>query len=198
VLSWAGFKGAVTYTFDDANASQIQHYGELNGMGVPLTFFLIISKTEASDPIWKQALKDGHEVSNHNKSHLQIGTGVDIDAATSFLMQTLGVTAYDMAAPFGDLSYQPPAMTRFLLNRGVSDCLIGSGTADNTDPYNLCCYIAPTGSARQIPVRVGPGRHGHPARPDHRLERPRLLRDRAGRRRRHRRTVSRRFRAPAR
>lgn len=45
MLSWAGFKGAVTYTFDDANASQIQHYGELNGMGVPLTFFLITSKT---------------------------------------------------------------------------------------------------------------------------------------------------------
>jgi hypothetical protein len=146
ILSWAGFKGAVTYTFDDSNASQIQHYADLNGMGVPLTFFLITGKAESSDPVWKQAIKDGHEISNHTMSHAQIGTGDDIDAATTFLMQTLGVTAYDMAAPYGNASYEPLAMTRFLLNRGVADCLIGSGSADATDPYNLCCYIGPTGA----------------------------------------------------
>ena len=146
VLSWAGFKGAVSYTFDDANSSQIQHYGDLNGTGVPLTFFLITGKPEASDPVWKQAIKDGHEISNHSMSHAQVGTGADVDAATAFLLQTLGVTAYDMAAPYGDASYQPLAATRFLLNRGVSDCLIGAGVGDATDPYNLCCYIAPTGA----------------------------------------------------
>src|SRR5689334_11638800 len=29
VLDWAGFRAAITYTFDDANSSQIQHYPEL-------------------------------------------------------------------------------------------------------------------------------------------------------------------------
>ena len=41
VLAWAGFKGAVTYTFDDANQTQVDHYTELNGLGVHFTFFLI-------------------------------------------------------------------------------------------------------------------------------------------------------------
>ena len=40
VLNWAGFKGAVTYTFDDDNDSQIANYGSLEGLGVPLTFYL--------------------------------------------------------------------------------------------------------------------------------------------------------------
>ena len=33
VLHWAGFQGAVSYTFDDANASQIAHYDELQALG---------------------------------------------------------------------------------------------------------------------------------------------------------------------
>jgi hypothetical protein len=144
VLAWAGFKAAITYTFDDANSSQIQHYSDLNGMGVPLSFFLITGKAEASDPTWGQAIKDGHEVSNHTMSHLQTGTAADVDAATAFLLQKWGVTAYDMAAPYGDPSYEPLAKTRFLLNRGVSDGLMGPN--DSSDPYALFCYIAPTGS----------------------------------------------------
>jgi peptidoglycan/xylan/chitin deacetylase (PgdA/CDA1 family) len=144
VLSWAGFKAAISYTFDDANSSQIQHYSDLNGLGVPLSFFLITGKAEASDPVWGQAIKDGHEVSNHTMSHLQVGAGPDVDAATDFLKQKWGVTAYDMAAPYGDASYEPLAKTRFLLNRGVSDGLMGPN--DNSDPYSLFCYIAPTGA----------------------------------------------------
>src|SRR3954453_1126938 len=39
VLDWAGFKSALTYTFDDAQPSQIEHYADLQASGVPLTFF---------------------------------------------------------------------------------------------------------------------------------------------------------------
>jgi peptidoglycan/xylan/chitin deacetylase (PgdA/CDA1 family) len=144
VLDWAGFKAAVSYTFDDANSSQIQRYPDLQALGVPMTFFLITGKTEASDPIWATAIADGHEVSNHTMSHAQVGTGADIDAATAFLQQHLGVTAYDMAAPYGDPSYPPLARPRFLLNRGVSDGLMGPN--DGTDPYSLFCYVPPPGA----------------------------------------------------
>jgi len=144
ILNWAGWKGAVSYTFDDANSSQISNYAALNGMGVPLSFFLITGKTEASNAIWATALTNGHEVGNNTQSHAQIGTGADIDAATSFLKTKLGVTAYDMVAPYGDPSYIPLAQTRFFLNRGVSNGLVGPN--DSTDPFNLFCYIAPASS----------------------------------------------------
>jgi peptidoglycan/xylan/chitin deacetylase (PgdA/CDA1 family) len=144
ILNWAGFKAAVSYTFDDANSSQISNYTALNNLGVPLSFFLITSKPEASNAIWGTALQNGHEVGNHTNTHPQIGTGPDIDAATAFLLTKWNVTAYDMVAPYGDASYIPLAKTRFFLNRGVSNGLMGPN--DATDPFNLFCYIAPTSS----------------------------------------------------
>jgi peptidoglycan/xylan/chitin deacetylase (PgdA/CDA1 family) len=144
VLDWAGFKAAVSYTFDDANSSQIQHYAELQRMGVPFTFYLITGKPEARDAVWKRALVDGHELGNHSRSHLRPGTAADIDAATEFLQKQLGATAWSMASPFGDASYPPIASTRFLVNRGVVNGLIAPN--DGTNPFNLPCYIPPAGA----------------------------------------------------
>ncbi len=144
VLNWAGFKGAVSYTFDDANSSQIAHFSELNALGVPMTFYLQTGKTDASNAVWKQALASGHELGNHTKSHLQAGTGADVDAATQFIQQTFGVKPVTMAAPYGDTSYVSLAQSRFLLNRGV-----GGGTMapnDSTDPFNLKSFIPATGA----------------------------------------------------
>ena len=52
VLNWAGFKGAVTYTFDDDNDSQMANYSSLEGLGVPLTFYLWTGRTEATNSVW--------------------------------------------------------------------------------------------------------------------------------------------------
>lgn len=38
VLDWAGFSAAVTYTFDDALASQLANYAQLHATGVRMTF----------------------------------------------------------------------------------------------------------------------------------------------------------------
>ena len=46
-----------------------------------------------------------------------------------------------MASPFGDASYPPLAATRFLVNRGVVNGLVG--TDDNVDPFDLYCYGPP-------------------------------------------------------
>ncbi|MGC4087155.1 MAG: polysaccharide deacetylase family protein [Polyangiaceae bacterium] len=145
VLDWAGFKGAVSYTFDDTNSSQIAHYKELQALGVRMTFYLITGKTEANDATWTQAVKDGHELGNHTKSHQSVATAADIDAATDFIKSKFGVTVWTMAAPNGDASYQSFAKTRFLINRGVANGLIAPN--DSSDPYNLYCYIPPSGAA---------------------------------------------------
>jgi peptidoglycan/xylan/chitin deacetylase (PgdA/CDA1 family) len=146
VLNWAGWKAAVSYTFDDTNQSQIDNYAALQALGVHLTFYLITGKSQATDPVWARAVADGHELGNHTKSHVMTATAADIDAATDFLEQTFGVTAWTMAAPFGDASYTPLASTRFLVNRGVSNGLMGAGLGDNTDPFSLFCYIPPQDS----------------------------------------------------
>lgn len=143
ILPWAGFKAAVSYTFDDANSSQIANYPKLNALGVPFTFYLQTGKSDAANAVWAQALLDGHELGNHTQNHLQTGTadvlGKDIDAATDFIKQKFGVNALTLAAPYGAADYVELAKTRFLLNRGVSGGQIGA--SDSTDPYSLPCYI---------------------------------------------------------
>jgi peptidoglycan/xylan/chitin deacetylase (PgdA/CDA1 family) len=141
ILPWAGFRAAVTYTFDDANSSQIAHYPELQALGVPMTFYLITSKPEASNPIWARAVADGHELGNHSNRHLHEGTGADLDAATDFIRRAFAAEVWTMASPFGDGSYPPLAPDRFLANRGVVSGLVGPDGA--ADPFNLHCYVPP-------------------------------------------------------
>ena len=141
VLDWAGFKAAVTYTFDDTNSSQMSHYPELRALGVRMTFYLITSKPEAADPVWATVVKDGHEIGNHSATHPHTGSGADLDAATAFLRERLGVTPWTMAAPFGDASYRALATSRFLLNRSVGGGVIRPN--DTTDPFVLPCFVPP-------------------------------------------------------
>ncbi|HYH03832.1 MAG TPA: cellulose binding domain-containing protein [Bacillota bacterium] len=152
VINWAGFKGAVSYTFDDANSSQIAHYPELKALGVPMTFCLTTNKSEAASSTWAQALKDGHELGNHTQTHPATATASDIDACTTFIEQQFGVTPLTMAAPYGDMSYVSFAQSRFLLNRGVWGGSIAPN--DNTDPYNLLCHIPATSASASTMTSV--------------------------------------------
>jgi peptidoglycan/xylan/chitin deacetylase (PgdA/CDA1 family) len=145
VLDWAGFKGAVTYTFDDANTSQISNYAALNALGVHLTFYLQTGKSSAANQIWAQAVLDGHELGNHTENHAQTATEADIDAASTFIQNTFGVRAWTMASPYGDASYVNPAKSRFLINRGVTNAPIRPN--DGSDPFNLPCFIPPQAAA---------------------------------------------------
>lgn len=147
VLNWAGFKAAVSYSFDDSNSTQIQHYAEMNALGVRFTYYMWTGKTDASNSIWTTAVKDGHEIGNHTKSHSSNGTTDDITAATDFIKQKYGVEPYTMAAPNGAAVYTGLAKPLFLINRGVGNGLIGAGTADNSDAYTLPTYIPPTGAS---------------------------------------------------
>jgi peptidoglycan/xylan/chitin deacetylase (PgdA/CDA1 family) len=146
VLVWAGFKAAVSYTFDDSNSSQISHYQELAALGVRFTFYLQTGKSESNNAVWADAVKAGHELGNHTKSHSSNATGEDIDAATTFIEDKFKVKVWTMAAPNGAAGYTDLAKTRFLINRGVNNGLVGPN--DNSDPFTLFCYIPPTGASK--------------------------------------------------
>lgn len=144
VLNWAGFRAAITYTFDDANTSQISNYPALQALAVPFTFYLWTNRPGAAHQIWKQAVTDGHELGNHTRSHMQgssEGLAEDTDAAELFIQNTFGVAAYTMAAPYGASQYIDIARTRYLLNRSVADALILNN--GSTDRLSLPTVIPP-------------------------------------------------------
>lgn len=145
ILNWAGYRGAVTYTLDDAMQSQMSHYAELQALGVPFTFFLWTGKTEAGSVVWEQALKDGHELGNHTHRHDAAAELAGVEEAQTFIQSRFGVRAWSLAAPYGDMSYAQWAPGKFLVNRGVWEGLVTpTGT---TSPFNLPCTIPEEGAS---------------------------------------------------
>ena len=75
-VPWNGYKGAVTFTFDDGCPSQIANVlPALKSRGIHATFFLpgsAVSGTNKS--AWIQAAKDGNELANHTVSHIDLTT----------------------------------------------------------------------------------------------------------------------------
>lgn len=164
VVNWAGFKGAISYTFDDSLASQVTHYAELNAVGIPMTFYVVCGNSGAN-PVWTKAATDGHELGNHTYHHCKAdGTlcsfgggawwGVDreIDDCTAYMKSTFGVKdVYTFAAPNGDGGWADPASARFMSNRGVSDFSVFPN--DSTTAYGLPCHLANEGeTATGTPV----------------------------------------------
>ncbi|WP_437602560.1 polysaccharide deacetylase family protein [Sorangium sp. So ce590] len=141
VIDWAGFSGAVTYSLDDSNSSQIQNYDALNALGVRFTFYLWTNRSESNDPVWQKALMDGHELGNHTNRHDSGDSGADTDIATKFIKDKFGITPYTMAAPMGSDAYVSVAQSRFLINRGVANGLIGPN--DSTNPFKVPSYLPP-------------------------------------------------------
>ncbi len=159
VLDWAGFKAAVTYTLDDSQPSQIEHYAELQATGVPMTFYVNSGRNaEANyDSTWTQAVADGHEIGNHTAHHCHAnltecaGTSsgskeAEIDECSSYIEQHFGQgDVWTMASPFGDTGWDATAATRFFLNRGV-----GPGTVapnSDADEFNLPVHLAASGES---------------------------------------------------
>jgi peptidoglycan/xylan/chitin deacetylase (PgdA/CDA1 family) len=159
VLSWAAFKGATTFTFDDSQPSQIAHYAELAAVGVPMTFYISTGNSSETsyDSTWTQAVKDGSEIGNHTVHHCHadltgcsFGTPLatladELDQCTSYIKQhyTGQSDVWTGASPFGDTGYDTSAQSRFFVYRGVGGGTIGAN--DTTDPFNLPIHLAATG-----------------------------------------------------
>lgn len=161
VLPWAGFRSAVTYTFDDASPSQVDHFADIDAEGVPVTFYVTMNNatSQASQMTWKRALAAGHELGNHTVHHCNFNQACrgapagsasqEIDDATSYIRTTLGApTVSTMAYPYGDTGYEPLAKDRFFVARGVGGGSIKPGSA--TDLWNLPVFAAQGGEAASV------------------------------------------------
>jgi peptidoglycan/xylan/chitin deacetylase (PgdA/CDA1 family) len=152
VLPWAGFKAAVTYTFDDSQPSQIDHFAEVKATGVPVTYYIttVNAGYPGFDATWKDAFAQGSELGNHTVNHCNFNltcpsggqalatAQAEIDGATDYIKTKLGAPdVYTMAYPFGDTGYRAVAQSRFFLGRiagpGNNNGMVAPG--DSTDPF---------------------------------------------------------------
>ena len=174
VLDWAGFKGAVSWTFDDAQPSHIAHYAELQAVGVPMTFY--VTTNNDAEPgfveTWQRAVKDGHELGNHSVHHCHANlTGctsgrplptldAELDEASRYIVAHTGQKrVWTAASPFGDSGYNHAAEARFFINRGVPGGMIAPN--DSTDPYNLPIHmVGPGESAGRLDTITDAARAG--------------------------------------
>ena len=161
VLPWAGFQAAVSYTFDDSQPSQIEHWPALAATGARMTFYVNSSgKGNAGyASTWLDAIAQGHEIGNHTVNHCHatladcsgaLGSlDEEIDACSRHIIDDLGQpSVWTFAYPFGDLGYQSQASSRFLLARGVASGTIGP--KDATSPFNLPTIPAAGGEATSV------------------------------------------------
>lgn len=161
VLPWAGFGAAVSYTFDDSQPSQIEHWPELKAEHTRVTFYVNPSGNwyPGYDATWRDAIAQGDEIGNHTVHHCHAdlagcsnnagGIEPEIDQCSTYIETQLGQPdVWTFAFPFGDAGYAPAAKSRFLLARGVNSGSIAAG--DTTDPFNLPTIGAAGGEAASV------------------------------------------------
>jgi hypothetical protein len=146
VLPWAGFSGAVSYSFDDNEPSQYNNGDQILALGVPFTWYLWTEKGSASENFYQRALEAGHEIGNHTSNH---GGGTnEVNAAQMFIQNTYQVTAYTMAAPNGNTgSYNDVTNQLFLLDRGVSGSPVGAD--EDFNKLNFPTTLSPSNAGGQ-------------------------------------------------
>jgi hypothetical protein len=154
VLDWAGFKAALSYTFDDSQPSQIDHYPALKDQRVRVTYYIMPGANwyPGFDATWKDAVAQGSEIGNHTTHHCRAAELTDNDASTcpqglgsagaefddtgNYIRTKIGQAAvWTSAYPFGDMDYKPAAASRFMVSRGVWPGMVAPGTG--SDAQNL-------------------------------------------------------------
>lgn len=149
VLPWAGFAGALSYTFDDATGSQQGNAEQMLSLGVEFTWYLNVNNTggNALHPMYQQALDQGHELGNHTRDHSESGS--DAEAMQSWLMDNYQLVAYTMAAPNGKTAgFDSITNQKFLLDRGVNGGTIGPD--GNTTWTNLPTALPNQGAGESV------------------------------------------------
>jgi hypothetical protein len=164
VIPWAGFQAAVTYTFDDSQPSQIDHFADIQATAVPVTYYITTVNNwyAGYDATWKEALVKGNELGNHTVNHCYANLtcisgmtalptlAAEIDQCSDYIKTKLGAPAiYTIAYPFGDTGYATEAKARFFLGRiaspGATNGMVAP--ADSTDPFAIPVIAATGGEA---------------------------------------------------
>lgn len=154
VLDWAGFKAAMSYTFDDGQPSHIEHYPKLKAERVRVTYYINPTANwyPGFDATWKDAVAQGSEIGNHTTHHCRVSEIIDNDASTcpnslgsagaefddttEYIRTRIGQPGvWTTAYPFGDTDYRTAAAPRFLVARGVWPGTVAPSTG--SDALNL-------------------------------------------------------------
>jgi hypothetical protein len=171
VLDWAGFKAAVSYTFDDSSPSQVDHYPDLKAQRVRNTFYINPTANwypQTNDPtrfdaIWQDAIAEGSEIGNHTMNHCRVvdliddnpdtcpkslgSAGAELDDTSDYILTKIGQSGvWTTAYPFGDVDYRDATASRFFIGRGVQPGLVAPGTS--SDALNLPLPSSPAGGDR--------------------------------------------------
>lgn len=139
-----GVSVAVSLSFDDARASQLEGVRILDDHGLRATFYVLPSGLAAAPERWRSVARAGHEIGNHSSTHpcsanfdfaatnaLEDRTmqdiAEDVDAASATIHELVGVPPRTFAYPCGQSfagrgrqrrSYVPIIAERFLAGRG--------------------------------------------------------------------------------
>jgi hypothetical protein len=143
VLDWAGFKGAVSFTFDDNMTTG--SYSKFKATGAHVTLFVTAAMSNYAG--YTGAPAAGDEIGNHTSNHSSSGSVSAFESMQATIQSSYGVTAYTGASPNGDKSWSTPAQSFFIANRGVSESDIAPRTATTNLLFDLPAYIPGTNSS---------------------------------------------------
>jgi peptidoglycan/xylan/chitin deacetylase (PgdA/CDA1 family) len=76
-VPWNGYPGAVSFTFDDCEISQLNNLGEYfeKNEDIKVTFFLTGGMNAGNQPKYFPMVAKGHEIGNHSKTHSDLTAG---------------------------------------------------------------------------------------------------------------------------
>jgi hypothetical protein len=150
VVPWAGFAGALSYSFDDATGSQTGNKAAMLALDAKFTFYLTPNAGgNPLDAMYTEARDQGHELGNHTLSHAHNPPGSDAEEMQAWLMEKYQIVAYTLAAPYGDTgTLNTIREQKFLLDRGVNGGTVGAD--GNTDWNQVPTAIPAQGAGESV------------------------------------------------
>jgi peptidoglycan/xylan/chitin deacetylase (PgdA/CDA1 family) len=102
-VPWNGYKGAVTFTFDDGCSSQLKNVvPALLQRGIHATFFIPGFSTSSS---WIQVARNGNEIANHTLSHSDLRALSSDSVTIQITKQAAALTSLDTSIKALTLAY---------------------------------------------------------------------------------------------
>jgi peptidoglycan/xylan/chitin deacetylase (PgdA/CDA1 family) len=165
VLDWAGFDGAVSFTFDDTQPSQIQHWREILATGVRATWYFspTFRRSAAFDTTWAAAAAAGHEIGGHTAHHDHVSelaarypglstaeaAARELDDCDDAIAVVTGQSAvWTFAYPYGDREWKRYLGGRYLFARTVNDGAVRP--EQDLDPLALPSYTVQAGDTKAV------------------------------------------------
>jgi len=176
-----GASVAVSLSFDDARASQLDGVRILDDHGLRATFYVLPSGLATAPDRWLDVARSGHEIGNHSSTHPCSGNfdfaaanaledktmrdiADDVDAATATIHELIGAPPRTFAYPCGQSfigrgrhrqSYVPIIAERFVAGRGCGS--EAGNLPDRCDLAHLDAYTIDGLDAGQLRALVGMG-----------------------------------------